>query len=158
MSIRDFVYRAEQISKENINRDYRSIDMLQYELNFLNDLLNRYSNKKSGRTFSFMERQDKIASIRDRIPRVYEDINYYKECINCERKEMRRIHNTYGCVFKSVPYNEEKYIQLTNDIVFKDNGENEYDIDDSYEYGNEGTEELEEIKEYKYNPVTDTFE
>lgn len=143
MSMKDFVRRSEQKSKENINRDYMNIDMLYYELDFLNNLLNRYSNKNSGKTLTVFEKQDEMTKIREQIPRVYENINYYKECINAEKKEMKRIYDTY--VFDSnqqIQY--EKYIEYN-----KNNSELEEQ---------EELEDLEEIKDYKYNPVTDTWE
>jgi hypothetical protein len=132
--------------------------MLYYELDFLNNLLHRYSNKTSGRTFSTKKRRDEMDSIRERIPRVYQDINYYKECINFERKEMKRIHDTYGTNY-SYKYNEEKYEDAPNTLHVDYNDEYEtYEDDDEYVPPYDYNEELEEIKEYKYNPVTDTYE
>ena len=158
MSMKDFIRKAERQSRESINRDYRSIDMLYYELDFLNNLLQRYSNKQSGQTFSAKKRQDEMNSIRETIPRVYQDINYYKECINAERKEMKRIHDTYGANY-SYKYNEEKYENAPNTlhVDYNDNDEYEtYEEDDEIPYDYD--EELEEIKEYKYNPARDTWE
>ena len=146
MTMKEFVQKAEQRSKESINRAYRSIDMLHYELDFLNNLLHRYSNKKSGLTFTYKHRQNEMNDIRDRIPRVYEDINYYKECINVERKEMARIYNTYcgGKTYEDTYETLDKY------------EENNYEPTNEYEYTNEYDEE--EITDYKYNFVTDTWE
>ncbi len=160
MSMKDFIRKAERQSRESINRDYRSIDMLYYELDFLNNLLQRYSNKQSGQTFSTRKRQDEMNSIRERIPRVYQDINYYKECINVERKEMKRIHDTYGTSY-GYKYNEEKYEDAPNTlhVDYNDNDEYEtYEDDDEYVPPYDYDEELEEIKDYKYNPVRDTWE
>jgi chromosome segregation ATPase len=156
--MKDFIKKAERQSRESINRAYRSIDMLHYELDFLNNLLQRYSNKTSGRTFSTQKRRGEMDSIRERIPRVYQDINYYKECINAERKEMKRIHDTYG---GSYSYNEEKYEdipQSTLHIDYNDDYETYNDEEDDYVPPYEYDEEPEEIKEYKYNPVSDTWE
>jgi hypothetical protein len=161
--MKDFIRKAERQSRENINRDYRNIDMLYYEIDFLNNLLQRYSNKLSGRTLSAKKRQDEMNSIRERIPRVYQDINYYKECINAERKEMKRIHDTYGASY-SYKYNEEKYEDAPNTLHvdyndYNDTNEYEtYENDDEYVPPYDYDEELEEIKEYKYNPATDTWE
>lgn len=163
MSIREFVRRAEIQSRENINRDYRNIDMLHYELNFLNDLLNRYSNKKSGRTFSVGKRLNEMASIRERIPQVYKDINYYKECINAERKEMKRIFDTYG--FDSFKYNkQEKYVTYTenyrNDTYYieEDDDFSDYEEDEQPMNLEDSDEDQEEPTDYRYNPKTNTFE
>ena len=76
MSFKDLVRRAERQSKQSINESYRSIDHLYLELDFLNDLLNKYNNKKSGLTYSRLERLEKMGQIRERIPEIYQDINY----------------------------------------------------------------------------------
>lgn len=136
MSMTEFVRRAEQRSKDSINRCYESINFLYYELDFLNDLLLRYSNRVSGKSMSTREKLNREAEMRERIPRVYEDINYYKECINCERKEMKRIHDTYGYPSGSNEYQSSKYINNTEDE------------EDDEEY----------IHDYKYNFATDTWE
>jgi hypothetical protein len=92
----EFVRRAERQSKESINRSYRDIDILHWELDFLNDLQNRYIMRKSGNTLTYSQRHREMAEIRERIPKIYDYIKYYKECIYVEKKEMRRIYNTYG--------------------------------------------------------------
>ena len=158
--MKDFIRKAERQSRESINRDYRNIDMLHYQLDFLNNLLQRYSNKQSGQTLSAKKRQEEMNSIREIIPRVYQDINYYKECINAERKEMKRIHDTYGASY-NYKYNEEKYENAPNTlhVDYNDNDEFEtYEDDDEYVPPYDYDEELEEIKEYKYNPARDTWE
>ena len=171
MSMKDFVRRAEISSKENIRRAYSDIDFLYWQIDFLNDLLNRYSNKTSGKTLTVYQRQDEMARIREQIPRVYQDINYYKECINAEKKEMKRIYDTYGFGPAYQPYYEkrEKTQYYSDDEDTRNDFVDNYN--DSYEYENEYSdsesdapppqdelEELEEIKDYKYNPVTDTWE
>jgi len=151
MSINEFVRKAEKNSKENIINAYRDIDFLYWQIELLQNQLNRYSNKTSGKSLSLCERLNEMALIRKSIPQVYKDLNYYKECINYERNEIKRINDTYGYSYKSIPYNEEKYIKLTNnsDMIYEDYEENKYDI---FEDINE------EITEYKYNSLTDTFE
>jgi hypothetical protein len=63
------------------------------------------------------------------------DINLYKECINVEKKEMKRIHNIWGYGFIS-----DKY-------------------DSGYEKPyTEEDEELEEPLKIKYNETLDRFE
>ncbi len=142
MSLQDFVRRAVPNLRDSINRSYRAIDILYYELDFLNDLLIRYMNKKSGHTLSVRERQNEMSDTRERIAGVYKDINYYKECINAEKKEIQRLYNTYGYPSsKSYTYEDEC---------------DEY-YDDNEEYRDEDNN-LEEIKEYKYNYATGVFE
>ena len=175
--MKDFARRSEIISRKNIKRCYRDIDMLYYELYFLNNLLSKYSNKKAGTSFSVYERQNEMASIREQIPRVYKDINFYKECINVEKREMKRIRETYGynSEYEDRPnqsyndnydnnYNdiyEDKPNQYYNDD-YDDYDDNESEISDYEEVNTsdriQEDDDLEEIKDYKYNPVTDTFE
>lgn len=153
--MKEFIKKYERQSKESINRAYRDIDMLYFELDFLNDLLQRYSNKKSGRTLTIRERQQEMDSIRERIPRIYQDINYYKECINAERKEMKRIYNTYG-PGSDFEFKYEKPVEYNyNDIRLEYHEDVENDDTSSY---HQYDEEDEEIKEYKYNSATDTWE
>jgi hypothetical protein len=148
MSIKEFVEKAEWQSKESINRAYSSINMVYYEINFLNDLLMRYLNKKSGRSFTVKERQGEMNSIRERISSAYQDINYYKECINTEKREMKRIYDTYGYWAKYQSSYEEPRIR------YECQDEEYDDFIPLFEY----LEDLEEIKDYKYNPITDTWE
>lgn len=126
----DFVRRSEKQSKNSIRDCYISIDMLYYELDMLNDMRARYQNRNSGHTLSYSERKAIINDIYDRIPDIYKDINYYRECINAEKKEIQRIHQSYG---------------------YFDDGEEDY-VDDIYE------EELEPIKKIIYNRGTDSYE
>jgi len=147
MSFKDLVRRAERQSKQSINESYRSIDHLYLELDFLNDLLNKYNNKKSGLTYSRLERLEKMGQIRERIPEIYQDINYYKECINADKKEIKRIHETYGYCNEPTYYEEYEY-ELA--------GINELAAVNELVAVNE--DELEEIREYKYNPITGVFE
>lgn len=125
----DFVRRAEKQSKNSIKDCYISIDMLYYELDLLNDMRLRYQNKMSGHTLSYSERKAIINEIYDRIPDIYKDINYYRECINAEKMEMKRIYETYGYY-------------------------NDYDSDDGGIY----EDELEPIKKIVYSRATDNYE
>lgn len=144
MSLQDFVRRAVPDLRDSINRSYRAIDMLYWELDFLNDLLIRYMNKKSGHTFSVRERQNEMSDTRERIAGVYKDINYYKECINAEKMEIQRLHNTYGYPSS----NKSKYTHDDDDDYYDEEEAGHVSEDDM----------LEEIKEYKYNHATGLFE
>ncbi len=125
--LRNFISKSTHLSKKSINDSYRSIDLLYYELDVLNDHLATCMNKKTSYTFDIYEKQEKLAKIRERIPEVYKEINYYKECINAERIDMNRIYDTYDV-----------------DIMY----------DDDYLSVND----VEEIENFKYNTVNDTFE
>ena len=121
--------------------------------------MNRYSNKKSGITLTVFQKQDEMTKVREQIPRVYENINYYKECINAERKEMKRIYDTYGFS----PKQQIRYEKYENHTEYNNYQEEDHQEDEYYENNSEveeceKLEDLEEIKDYKYNPVTDTFE
>ncbi len=128
MTMRDFVRRAERQSKNSIRDCYISIDFLYYELDLLNDMLSRYKTKGAGSTLTYSEKRDFIDEIHDRIPNIYKDINYYKECINVEKMEIKRIHETYG---------------------YFDDDESVVDVEENY---------LEEIKNYTYSFVNDVYE
>ncbi len=129
MTMRDFVRRAEKQSKNSIRDCYNSIDFLYYELDLLNNMLSRYKTKGAGTTLTYSEKRDFIDEIHDRIPDIYKDINYYKECINAEKTEIKRIHETYG--------------------YFDDDDESVVDVEEDY---------LEEIKNYSYSLVNDVYE
>jgi hypothetical protein len=147
MSMRDFVKKAAKQSKESINRSYRDIDDVYYQIDMLNNMMNRYMNKKSGASLTVKGRQNEISDIREMIADAYKSINFYKECINAEKKEMKRIYDTYG--YPPNRYSEE----------YNDDKDNEYDESDDFSYGDEINEDcLEEIKEYKYNFATGIFE
>jgi hypothetical protein len=70
--------------------------MLYWELDFLNELLNKYTARRAGNTFTASEKSKMVKEIRERLPLLHEDIKYYKDCIAAEKKEMQRIYNTYG--------------------------------------------------------------
>ena len=73
-------------------------------------------------------RNEEMDDIGERMTRILEDINLYKECINAEKKEMKRIHNIWGYGFTNITY------------------ESEYD------------NTLEKPLKIKYNHILDTFE
>jgi hypothetical protein len=166
MSVSNFVRRAELGSKNTINNGYRSLDLLYFELDFLNDLLLRYSNKNTGITFSKNKRLYEMATIRERIPQIYEEINYYKDIINYEKKEMKRINDTYG---KS-DYYEISYDKTAEEFLNEAFNHNDYDAFDEFnqytdsEYSDNEFEEKsidennDDSGEYKFNPITGMFE
>ena len=88
-SMKEFVQRAERQSRESINRSYGEIDNLYWDINFFNEILLRYVNKKSGYKLSHSERQKEMEDIRATISEIYKNINFYKECINVEKNEIQ---------------------------------------------------------------------
>ena len=163
MSAVAFVKKAEKQSRETIDRSYREIDNLYWEVDFLNNLLLSFLNKKSGYLLSYSERQREMDDICEIIPEIYKNINYFKECINVEKKEMKRIHATYGYGY-GYGYEPEYYkeIKLVSYEEYKAEKDSEDESNDSSDdepvpYTKED-EELEEIKDYKYNHATGLFE
>jgi len=148
MSIKNFVLKAEQQFKESINYSYRDIDMIRWQIDMLNNMLLRYQNKRSGNTLTHSEKQKEISHIREMIPEFYKTINFYKECINTEKKEMQRIHDTYGFGGNI----KANYDDNCDDGYESNDSYNSYKDDQPFE------DELEEIKEYKYNFATGVFE
>ena len=112
-----FVRRSEQQSKESINRCYRDLDMLYWELDFLSELLNKYTVHRAGNTLTTSEKSKMVKEIRERLPLLHEDIKYYKDCITAEKKEMQRIYNTYGFKPASRRINTEDY---TDDMHYEE--------------------------------------
>jgi len=81
-SMKEFVQKAERQSRESINRSYEEIDNLYWDINFFNEILLRYVNKKSGTKLSHSERQKEMEDIRVTISEIYKNINFFKEFIN----------------------------------------------------------------------------
>jgi hypothetical protein len=170
MSVKEFVRRSEIKSRESIRRAYIDIDSCHRELDLLNEQLAKYSNNFASRGgLPPYEKQKRMTEIRERIPEVYNYINYYKECISYEKSEIIRICTTYGFeVNKQYNRDFSEYIPNTknrvqeNDEYNNDEYSDEYDNDDDYEseYSDiqSEVEELEEVEDYKFNPETGTFE
>ena len=90
-----FVEKAEEKAIKNIDNYYREIDTLYFEIETLQDSLWRYQHKKAGYNQTGIAKVKQMANIRGRILQVYDNINYYKECINAEKKDIDRIYKTY---------------------------------------------------------------
>ena len=126
--INTFVKDQETKSRKTINDHYDSISALCWEFDYLDDLLAKLKNKKECYNMDVITRNEEMDDISERMTRILEDINLYKECINVEKKEMKRIHNIWGYGFTNTTY------------------ESEYD------------NTLEESLKIKYNSILDTFE
>jgi hypothetical protein len=91
--------------------------MLYWELDFLSELLNKYTVHRAGNTLTTSEKSKMVKEIRERLPLLHEDIKYYKDCITAEKKEMQRIYNTYGFKPASRRINTEDY---TDDMHYEE--------------------------------------
>lgn len=131
--VMDMVQRFTASSKSFLKEYYNSLDMLYWELDLLYSNLNLYTLKRLG-TNKDTRKKEEIKDIRSRVADIYKNIRFYNECINAEKYEMRRINETY-C----------------------DNNYNSDDYNSSYDYRFDENE-LAEVKEYKYNFVTDQYE
>lgn len=130
-----FVKDQETKSRKTIKDHYDSINALCWEFNYLDDLLAKLKNKKECYNIDVITRNEEMDDISERMTRILEDINLYKECINVEKKEMKRIHNLWGYGFSNTTYESEYETPYT-----------EYD------------DILEEPLKIKYNHILDTFE
>jgi hypothetical protein len=156
----DLVKMYEKSTKKIIRECYKSIDFLNWELDYLNRSLKEYEKRRPDDP-GFLKKFKYIYQIRERIPLIYDDIKYHKECINAEKSEMRRIYDTYGYV----PYYEDEYeddYKANNNFYDYKYYHNDNDDDNDSDYDDDDTQincdELEEIKDYKFNPITGLFE
>lgn len=139
-----FVRKAEKIANRALKEYYNNLNLLYWQIEILNKNMNVYNNKRAIHQ-NYVVKFAHIDDIKETISRIYKEINYYKECINIEKREMSRIYDKYG-------------------YAYSDNYE--YDMYDEYEqYCNKleinreiNTDSLEEIKEYKYNFATGVFD
>ena len=132
---KDFVKEQEQKSRKTINDHYDSINALCWEFNYLDDLLARLKNKKDCYNMDVITRNEEMDDISERMTRIIKDINLYKECINLEKKEMKRIHNLWGYGYTNTTYETEYEKPYT-----------------------EEDEKQEQPLKIKYNHILDTFE
>jgi len=96
MDFKDFLSKAKERYIKNLDNCYENIDFLYDEISVINDIIARYMRKKAGFTRTKEERRREVADLRYSIFDIYQNINYYKSCINVEKKEMKRIYDTYG--------------------------------------------------------------
>lgn len=148
--VAEMVGRFEATSKNSIKASYASIDFLYWELDYLDRMLLMYLNKTTSNNVG-----EHICDIRARIPDIYKEINYYKQCINVEKQEMKRIHDKYG-------YGCEKYTQNTY-INYNTKYDDEfcdidYQADDYYDNPLFDDDILEDVREYELNIVTGQYE
>lgn len=132
---KEFVKDQERKSRKAVKDHYDSISALCCEFNYLDDLLAKLKNKKECYRFDVIDRNDAMDEISERMVQIINDINLYKECINAEKKEMKRIHDLWGYGYISDKYDSEYEKPYT-----------------------EEDEELEEPLKIRYNETLDTFE
>lgn len=145
-STTSFVKEQERKSRKTIKDHRESIDALCWEFEYLDDSLARLKNKKECYNLSVYDRNDEMEDITERMTRIINDINFYKECINVEKKEMKRIHNLWGYGYDGYGYDDYGY-DNTNSA--------ESEFERPY---TEEDEEPEELLKIKYNEVLDIFE
>jgi hypothetical protein len=91
--IRDFVNRYEESYNDSKERSRIALIELEWYIDFLNTLLAQKSNRRYGA--NSLGRIMECNKIRDSIADTYDHINYYKNCMKYEDKEMKRIYDTY---------------------------------------------------------------
>ena len=147
MSVKEFVRRSEIKSRESIKRAYIDLDICHAELDILNEQQTKYSNM-----FAFRgglppyEKQKRLIEIRERIPKLYEYINYFKECIAYEKCEINRIYATYGFE-PDKKYNRDFSERIPN-TFFDTNNQNTNNYVNNYinnEYVNDNYQENESV-------------
>ena len=136
---KDFVKDQEKKSRKAIKDHYDSIDALCWEFDYLDNLLAQLKNRRALPKLSILERNEEMEEISERMTRILEDIDMYKECINSEKKEMKRIHCIWG------------YGYTDEDNTNSDESEYEQPY-------TEEDEESEEPVKIKYNQALDIFE
>ena len=152
-NVSDMVTRFNTNSKYFLKEYYSSLADLYWELDFLYNLLNYYSIGKIDKNNAY-NRKEETADIRRRVREIYEYIKYYKQCINTEKQEKKRLRETYGY------FSPKKYKQ----VKAKRNIDNEEDNESYTNYSHEEYDfrfdenYLEEVRDYKYNFVTDRYE
>jgi hypothetical protein len=93
---KEFVKKAELHSDRIIYICEDNLQMLNWELNKLYGLLNKYTNKTVGDDITYRKKMIRIDQIRDDISSVNEHMEYYRNVLNAEEKEMARIYKAYG--------------------------------------------------------------
>jgi hypothetical protein len=87
----DFVKRFEDMTEESIRCSYQNIDTLYNELGVINELFTRLSNKRD-----VPNKQSRLQEYQDSIKIIYDDIRFFKECIDLDLRELKRVRTTYG--------------------------------------------------------------
>jgi uncharacterized protein YerC len=95
-STTSFVKEQERKSRKTIKDHRESIDALCWEFEYLDDSLARLKNKKECYNMDVITRNEEMDDINERMTRIIQDINLYKECINAEKKEMKNICRVFS--------------------------------------------------------------
>lgn len=92
----EMMQRFERKSCEMLSFLYFDLDELYAELSYNNRSLNNFMSGTLGEDTSAEERKVAMDEIRERIPAIYEEIKYVKECIKAEKFNMNRLRSNYG--------------------------------------------------------------
>lgn len=144
--IKNMISEFTRSSNDFLKNYYNSLEVLYWELDLLYKHLNLYSVKSLSNKKT-RDRKEEMRDIRRRIADIYEYIRFYKECINTEKFEKQRLRDEYG-YFRD----EKKYREPNDDYIISDTescNSEDYRLNEN---------NLEEVKEYKYNFVTDRYE
>lgn len=169
-----YIKKSDKEVLRNLNWD---LSNLYFYLDYLNNSLDHYNNKKWLYNWTPSFRKKQIDEIRERIPDLYKDINEVKASIAEMKRRMNkntedyinRHNNSYNNEYQTnLEYNDVEY----DDVYFEDNYNQDYT--DNYDYyiqeDNYYAQEDIPVKrvvnevvdsdedDYKYNPVTGAFE
>jgi hypothetical protein len=92
----EMMQRFERKSCELLGFLYFDLDELYAELSYNNRSLNSFMTGTLGEDDTPEERKAALDEIRERIPAIYEEIKYVKECIKAEKFNMNRLRSKYG--------------------------------------------------------------
>ncbi len=168
MSSTPYVKKSDKEVLRNLNWD---LSNLYFYIDYLNNSLDHYSNKKWLYNWTYSFRKKQIDEIRETIPEVYKHINEVKASIaeikarmnkNIEDHTNKRLYsgdnneyyNTYYNLYNE-PSNEDEYEY--NDYDYNDGYYSEDDVG-VYNEAVHNKEDDNEEEDYRYNPETGAFE
>lgn len=160
-----YIKKSDKEVLRNLNWD---LSNLYYYLDYLNNSLDHYSNKKWLYNWTPAFRKRQIDEIRERIPDLYKDISEVKASI--AEIKMRMNKNTEDYINRHSNYNNDYQNTLEyDDVYYEDNYNQEYNEYDYYEDDYYVQEDIpvnkvlnkvddSDEEDYKYNPITGAFE
>ena len=167
MSSTPYVMKSDKEVLRNLNWD---LSNLYFYIDYLNNSLDHYSNKKWLYNWTHSFRKKQIDEIRETIPEVYKHINEVKASIaeikarmnkNIEDHINKRLYsdnndyyNTYYNSYNE-SFNEDEYEY--NEYDYNDGYYSEDDVG-AYNEAVNNKEDENEGEDYRYNPETGAFE
>jgi hypothetical protein len=173
MSSTPYVKKSDKEVLRNLNWD---LSNLYFYIDYLNNSLDHYSNKKWLYNWTHSFRKKQIDEIRETIPEVYKHINEVKASIaqikarmnkNIEDHINRNLYNNDNNEYYNTYYNSYNETSNEDDYEYNYNTYDDYDNDNDNYYVEENikyneidnNEEGEnEGEDYRYNPETGAFE